>query len=132
LSPGYTVTCWAALKALTVTKDQLPDSREGYLVLPRRIGWALVAGGLLYPAGTGWAGTGWAGTGWAASGYVSRLEKLEQFDARFERERRERRADVNRRLARLEQGQDRITRLEEQVKISIEMLREIRDEMKRR
>ena len=122
MSPGYTVACWAALKALIVTKDQLPDTNEGYLVLPRRIGWAIVAGGLLYAAGTGWA----------ASGYVSRLEKLEQFDARFERERRERRADVDRRLARLEQSQDRITRLEEQVKISIEMLREIRDEMKRR
>jgi hypothetical protein len=39
---------------------------------------------------------------------------------------------VDRRLARLEQSQDWITRLEEQVKISIEMLREIRDEMKRR
>jgi hypothetical protein len=116
------VACWAALKALIVTKDQLPDTNEGYLVLPRRIGWAIVAGGLPYPAGTGWA----------ASGYVSRLEKLEQFDARFERERSERRADLVRRLARLEQSQDWITRLEEQVKISIEMLREIRDEMKRR
>lgn len=105
-----------------MTKDQLPDTNEGYLVLPRRVGWAIVAGGILYAAGSGWA----------ASGYVSRIEKLEQADARLERERTERRADVDRRLSRLEQNQDRITRLEEQVKISIEMLKEIKDELKRR
>ncbi|PVE25442.1 hypothetical protein DC522_05980 [Microvirga sp. KLBC 81] len=107
---------------MIVGKDQLPDTNEGYLVLPRRIGWAIVVGGVLYAAGTGWA----------ANGYVSRLEKLEDADARFFRERDERRAAVDQRLARLEQSQDRITRLEEQVKISIEMLKEIKDELKRR
>lgn len=107
---------------MIVGKDELPDTTEGYLVLPRKIGWAIVTGGILYAAGSGWA----------ASGYVSRIEKLELTDARFERERSEHRADVERRLTRLEQNQDRITRLEEQVKISIEMLKEIKDELKRR
>jgi uncharacterized protein YdcH (DUF465 family) len=107
---------------MIVGKDQLPDTNEGYLFLPRRIGWAIIVGGVLYAAGTGWA----------ANGYVARLEKLESADARFYQERVERRTVVDQRLTRLEQNQDRITRLEEQVKISIEMLKEIKDELKRR
>ena len=99
-----------------------PDANEGYLVLPRRIGWSLVAGGLFYAIGTGWIG----------AGYVGRLRMLELADQRFERDRLEQRAAVDLRITRLEESQDRITRLEEQVKISIEMLKDIRAELKRR
>jgi hypothetical protein len=99
-----------------------PGTDEGYLVLPRRIGWSLVGGGLLYAIGTGWIG----------AGYVGRLRLLELTDQRFERDRIEQRSDIDRRIAHLEQSQDRITRLEEQVKISIEMLKDIRAELKHR
>lgn len=107
---------------MIVTKSELPDSQGGYLVLPRRIGFAIVVGGIAYASGIGWV----------ASGYANRLEALERFNARFERERAESRADTDRRIARLEQSQERIARIEEQVRNSAEMIKEIRDELRQR
>lgn len=88
---------------------ELPE--EGVVIIPRRIGVGALVGGVLFLVAQVWA----------ASALVSEMSSM-----------KERGVAMRIRLDRLEANQDRITRLEEQVKIANERLREILTELQRR
>ncbi|MET7243241.1 hypothetical protein ABZT49_07710 [Methylobacterium sp. EM32] len=101
-----------------------PDDAEGVIILPRRTSfWAMatlvvgLAGQLL-----------WIGS--YAAKIDARLEDLAASDQRQAKRDDERYGLVIGRLESLERDRDRLVRLEEQVRIATDLLREIRQEIR--
>jgi chromosome segregation ATPase len=102
----------------------MPD--DGVVIIPRRLGFWAMAGGVVYLLTTTAMGA------LTYSGIKSDIAALERQDA----ESRGRGDDVRRRLSELEANRnnlaDRLTRVEERITTQTELLREIRDELKKR
>ncbi len=101
-------------------RTELPD--EGVVIIPRRVGFWAVFGGFIFLAGQIWF---FAETKATTSAEISSLQRADV-------EARARGDDIRRRLTDLENQRDRITRVEEQLKVMLEMLREVREELRKR
>lgn len=99
---------------------ELPD--EGVVIIPRKVGFWAILGGFVFLAGQIYI---YAATTTAVDAQISSLQRADI-------EARARGDDIRRRLQDLESQRDRITRVEEQLKVTIEMLREIREELRKR
>jgi hypothetical protein len=99
---------------------QLPD--EGVVIIPRKIGFWTLVGGVVYVIVNV---SGFISMYYGTKGEILSLERTSL-------ESKARGDDIRRRLEVLERDRDRITRVEEQLKVTIEMLREIREEVRRR
>lgn len=99
---------------------ELPD--EGVVIVPRRIGWAAVVGGFIFLAGQIWF---FAETKASIQADIIGLQRADV-------EARSRGDDIRRRLQDLENQRDRITRVEEQLKVMLDMLREVREELRKK
>jgi chromosome segregation ATPase len=99
---------------------------DGVVIIPRRLGFWALMGGVAYLVTTA---AMFAST---YSGIRADIAALERQDA----ESRGRGDDVRRRLSELETNRsnlaDRLTRVEERITTQTELLREIRDELKKR
>ena len=100
--------------------NDLPES--GVVVIPRTVGFWAVFGGVIFLAGQIWF---FAET---KANVQADIVSLQRADV----ETKTRGDDIRRRLTDLENQRDRITRVEEQLKVTIEMLREIREELRKR
>lgn len=104
-----------------MTFSQLPE--DGVLInVPRRIGWAAIIGGVMFFGGQIYFYAK------SEANIYADITTLQRADV----EARTRGDEIRRRLADLERNNDRITRVEEQLKITLEMLREIREEIRKR
>ncbi|ACL62047.1 hypothetical protein [Methylobacterium nodulans] len=100
------------------------DPAGGAIILPKRASlWAV--GAVLASAA---AQLVWAGS--YAAKIESRLEDLSASDTRILTRLDERYATVSGRVESLERDRDRLVRLEEQVRIATDLLREIRQEIR--
>jgi hypothetical protein len=99
---------------------QLPD--EGVVIIPRKIGFLALLGGVLYLVAN--VATVY-GAYIAVNADIAALHRVDA-DARLRGD------DIRRRIEVLERDRDRITRVEEQLKVMLEMLREVREELRRR
>ncbi|MGY2047945.1 hypothetical protein [Methylobacterium sp. JK268] len=100
------------------------DLAEGAVLLPKRASLYAVAGVLASLAGQ----LVWFGSYTAK--IDSRFEDLAASDARILHQGDERHGAVTGRLEALERDRDRLTRLEAQMQIATDLLREIRQEMR--
>lgn len=101
----------------------MPDfPEEGVVVVPRTVGFWAVLGGVVFLAGQVWF---FAETKATIQAEIVSLQRADL-------ESKTRGDDIRRRLTDLENQRDRITRVEEQLKVTIEMLREIREELRKR
>ncbi|TDR94217.1 hypothetical protein [Enterovirga rhinocerotis] len=99
---------------------------EGYVAFPRRLSLAIaISFALALVSQT-------AGLSWYAAKLDSRIAELEQADRRLAARGDERFHAILMRIEVLERDRDRLARLEERVTTATELLREIRQEVRRR
>lgn len=105
--------------------DLMAVEREGWFFLPKKIGWVAVVGGFLYLGQQVWE------TASYKTLMTSEIVALKKEDA----EGRVRDDEMRRRLGDLERGRvddgNRLIRVEEQQKVTIELLREIKEDLRK-